>query len=905
MIEARDAKAIPTTNSGLPAKCLLVALPGAALVALCLWALGCESYFLPSASWGWQSIVTALVIAALWAGVAVVLVRLRAGVESARQETQVLRTALDQSVEVLRETEEKFSKTFRASPVAMGLSTLPEGRYIDVNQAFLKLLGFERQETLGHTDLELGLWINPLERDPMLKLVEEQGSVRNRDVSLRSKCGATRNVVLSADRLELNGQKCLVAAMDDVTPRKQAELNLVVTKKAAEAASSAKNEFLANVSHEIRTPINGILGMIELALDTELTGDQREYLNAVKVSADSLLTVINDILDFSRIEASRLDLEMLEFNLRDCLGDMLKPLALRAHQKQLELAYHFPLEVPGKVIGDPGRLRQVILNLVGNAIKFTEQGEILVKVVKLAALAEHVELQVSVADTGIGIPADKQQLIFGAFAQADGTTTRRYGGTGLGLAICRQLVAMMGGRIWVESEEGKGSTFHFTAKFGMPQDAPQPSPPQPVNLVGLPVLVVDDNATNRRILEEMLLGWGMNPVTAANGEGALAALDGSAKAGRPFALVLLDGYMPEMDGFTLASRIKEHPPLAGPTIMMLTSCGQRGDAARCRDLGVAAYLTKPIQQSELLEAVRGVLLANAQQAEASSLVTRHSLRESRRRLRVLLVEDSPANQEMTRRLLEKRGHLVVTADDGAEALAILERSDYSGYDLILMSMDMPRLNGFQVAAILREREKSTGTRVRIVAMTALAMKHERKRFLEAGMEGYVSKPVRTDELFRTIEERAGAEDENPRAEEIPVDVLDSAVALSRIDGDAGLLMEMAALFLDDYPKQLSLIRKAIEGGEANAVERVAHALKGAVGSFAAQRAFEAAFRLEVIGHSGDLRLASDSLDHLETALENLVTGLDRLGNQLGLEGAAGASLKADLGTADRSNGVVD
>ncbi len=883
MVEASDSEGAPMPKSRTRTRGLLRVLPGAALVAFAAWAIGRILHSVLPASRGWQNVLISVLITAMCGGLVWAFLRLYALVESARREVQVMRTALDQSAQALRETEEKFSKTFRANPLGMGLSTLPEGRYVDVNEAFLRLAGFERQEVVGHTAVELGLWRKPHERNAMLSLIEKQGSVRDLEVTLSSKGGGAREVMLSADPLDWSGQKYLVVAIEDVTARRQVELNLRVTKEAAEAASRAKSEFLANVSHEIRTPINGILGMIELALDTELTGDQRGYLNAVKVSADSLLTVISDILDFSKIEARRLDLELLEFNLRDCLGDMLKPLALRAHQKQLELACHVPLEVPEKVVGDPGRLRQVILNLVGNAIKFTERGEVLVKVAKLTRSAEHAEVQFSVADTGIGIPADKQQLIFEAFAQADGTTTRRYGGTGLGLAICRQLAGMMGGRIWVESEAGKGSTFHFKVKMRLPQEASQPSAAPPVNLLGLPVLVVDDNATNRRIIEEILLGWGMNPVTAASGPEALAALDSSTKAGRPFALILLDGYMPEMDGFTLACRIKEHPQLAGPTIMMLTSCGQRGDAARCRELGVAAYLTKPIQQSELLEAIRGALRANANQTEGSILVTRHSLREGRRRLRVLVVEDNPGNQEMTRRLLEKRGHFVVAANDGTEALSILEQSGYGGYDLILMSMDMPRLNGFQVAAILREREKSTQTHIRLVAMTALAMKHERKRFLEAGMDGYVSKPVRADELFRTIEERPAADDQSPTSEEIPAEVLDPAVALARVDGDAGLLMEMAALFLDDYPKQLSMARKAIENGEAKAVERAAHALKGAVGSFAAQRAFEAAFRLEVIGRSGDLRLAAEALDHLETALEDLLGGLNHLRNQLSLE----------------------
>lgn len=800
--------------------------------------------------------------------------------ENGDQEQKMLRILLDEMREALRAAEEKFSKTFRSNPVAMTVSTFTEGRYLEVNDAFLKMLGYEAREVLGRGTLELAIWADPRDRARLLNLATEQGSVRNIKSRFREKSGAIREVLLSADRLELRGQKCLLLTTEDITMHKEVEARLQEAKKAAEAANRAKSEFLTNVSHEIRTPINGILGMMELALDTELTGEQREYLNAVKISADSLLMVINDILDFSKIEARCLDLEILEFNLRDCLGDMLKPLALRAHQKQLELACHIPPEAPERLVGDPGRLRQVIANLVGNAIKFTHRGEVLVNVLTESASQKHTELHFSVTDTGIGIPTKKQRLIFEAFAQADGTTTRRYGGTGLGLTICRRLVRMMGGHIWVESEPGRGSAFHFTARFDLPQSVSPLVPTGSVSLRDLPVLVVDDNATNRRILEEMLLNWRARPVTVGRGSDALTLLESSAKAGNPFALVLLDGYMPGMDGFTLARRIKEHAELAGPTIMLLTSSGQRGDAARCREIGVAAYLVKPVQQAELLEAIKGVLAAKSQPSEKSILVTRHSLREGRRRLRILLAEDKVTDQELVCRLLEKRGHLVVVTRDGHEVLARLEESNYSGYDLILMDLELPEINGLEATAIIRERERSMGTHIPIIAMRARAMEGDGDKCAPGGTDGYVSKPVQANELFKMIEARTSLGHEASPPTETLDKAFDSAVALSRLDGDAELLTEMAALFLDDYPRQLLVIRQAIERGESQVVERAAHALKGAIGSFAAQRASDAAFRLEVIGRTGELRLASEAFDHLEATVENLAQALVRLGKQV-------------------------
>jgi PAS domain S-box-containing protein len=827
--------------------------------------------------------------------------------------------------EALRNQKALYHSLVEVLPLAVFRKDL-EGRFTFANQRLCEMVGRPLAQLLGQTDFDITTpeLAEKYHRDDAqvmatretLECVEQ----------FQDHTGQTRYLqTLKVPLLDARGEVVGIQGINwDITARKLYQQELHQAKLAAEAASRAKSEFLANMSHEIRTPMNAILGMTELALDTALTAEQRGYLETVKGAADALLTVINDILDFSKIEAGKLALDLRPFLLRDLLGDTLHTLALRAHQKGLELACHIAADVPDALVGDAGRLRQVLVNLVGNAVKFTDQGEVVVEVVGWLG-GEVVEgataspptdhpttqppnhpttsppnhlttqppnhpttLRFTVRDTGIGIPPDKQAVIFDSFAQADTSTTRRYGGTGLGLAISTRLVEMMGGRIWVESTPGVGSTFHFLARFGpAPEQAGTPAVPEPAELQGLPVLVVDDNATNRRILEEVLGQWAMRPTAADGGRRALELLEEAAGRGEPFPLVLLDAHMPELDGFALAGEIRRRPQLTGAAILMLSSADPQGDAARCRELGVARCLVKPVKQSALLEAILEVLGVRTERTESSA---RTDFGTASRPLHILLAEDNATNQQLAVRLLERWGHTVRLADNGRAALARLREEPF---DVVLMDVQMPEMDGFEATAAVRAAEaagqgfRPDGRRLPIIAMTAHALKGDRERCLQAGCDGYVSKPIQARALLEAIEhavagrpvEGAPGEPESPA--ELAADaVLDETAALARVGGDRRLLAEFAALFAAECPGHLRRIGEAVAGRDRPTLQRAAHTFKGLLGQFGARAAGATAQLLETRSQDAEPEILDQAYAALEQEVERLQPAL------AGLQGAA-------------------
>ena len=789
--------------------------------------------------------------------------------------------------EALRQSEEKYRSIVLNIPEVVW-TVDSEGHFAFMSPNIERLAGFTAEEVY-QTGIRLFFESVHAEDQPRMKAafvaLFSSGQVYDVECRARRKNGEW---IWVHDRAvgtyEKDGVRYAQGLLSDITERKQVEVAQRKAMEAAEEANRAKSEFLANMSHELRTPMNAIIGMTELALATDLNAEQRRYLDLVESSANSLLALIDTILDFSRIGAGQIELESVPFVLADAVDEALLPLSLQAYRQGLEMAYGVSPAIPSRLLGDPARLKQILLNLVGNALKFTARGEVVVRAQLEAREETAVCLHFTVADTGVGIPADKLEMILEAFTQVDGSMARRFEGAGLGLAACAELVRLMGGRIWVESQLGKGSTFHFTVRLGWlgartaPGEEVAPSP-----LRGLPVLVVDGHAASREIVEDILRHHGMIPTLVEDMEGAQAAIRRAQESESPFRLALLDAPRPGGEGVSRAGQLRQTPGFAAAILMMLPPQEEWCDTPRCRELGIVGYLTKPVREAELVPTLVKALEEPASAGKGPSLML-GSAEEFGRALRILLVENDEVSRVLVTHLLEKRGHLVVVAGDGVEALETVGHANPHGFDLVLMDLEIPRMNGREAAQAIREKERHTGGRLPIIALTAQTTPGEEEACRAAGMDGYITKPFRASDLFAIIQHMAEKPPQGSgvtltapgaRKEALPATAFDKTRFLAHLEGDDDLATEIVGMFLTECPKLMDGVCQAAAGGDPRALERAAHSLKGSVGDMAAPEAFEAARSLEQMAREGTLEGVGPALANLEGAIDRLLPELQR------------------------------
>ncbi|HWZ98546.1 MAG TPA: PAS domain S-box protein [Candidatus Dormibacteraeota bacterium] len=778
--------------------------------------------------------------------------------------------------EELKRSEERFRTLSAVAPV--GIVLLDEaGKFTYVNEQYLRMTGLTEAEAMGNAWMPI---IHPEDLEE-LQNVRNLAIAHKKDYAMNYRYLKKDKAVVWVDTVargfqQKGGKRGYVVVIQDVTERHHAEEKLRSAKEAAEAANQAKSEFLANMSHEIRTPMNGILGMTELALDTELQPEQREYLGMVRSSAEALLGIINDILDFSKIEAGKLELEETTFSLEDCIEEALGPLGLRAMKKGLDLTWTTEGKIPDALRGDSTRLRQILINLVGNAIKFTKEGEVAVWAELQDTVENKVTIRFVVSDTGIGIPAEKHRQIFEAFSQADSSTTREFGGTGLGLSISARLVRLMGGEIGLDSAPGKGSKFHFSLAFEEGK-AESKGLRELTELKGKSVLVVDDNEVNRHLLQKLLGKWGMRSVLTPDGVGAIEEYEKSIQRGEPYPLVLLDMNMPWMDGYQVAAKLRELAPVEQTAIMILSSSFAMNAQVLPPELKIGRKLNKPIRRSELYDAISQLLETATGKKEKQGSEDKLE----GRKLRLLLVEDNLVNQKLALRLLEKLGHEVKLAVNGREAV---EFSAAEEFDLVLMDVQMPVMGGMEATKKIREQEEKRGKRTPILAMTAHAMKGDQEKCLEGGMDGYVSKPIRVEMLRSEINRltEKGKDDEtmantlenmNSPSKHLAVDVQE---LLTRVENDWELLRELAGIFREDFPRYEKTLRSAIENKNTVQVAEAAHALKGMLSNFAAAQAAEVASEIEQLAKGGKDADLAPSLAKFEKETAGLMGELEGL-----------------------------